>query len=141
MFLIAAAPSLAQSPATDPAPTTVGINYFDFFVLKGGPIALALIVLSVITVALAFEHELQNIVNLVESQALQTGVGKASEAKGLAALIQRRISVLVSRLEDISGRDEAREARTNVLGFFALLLEWSARADASPSNPSKGSRP
>lgn len=56
VFLIAAAPSLAQSPATDAAPTTIGINYFDFFVVKGGPIAFALIVLSVITVALAFEH-------------------------------------------------------------------------------------
>ncbi len=34
------------------------INYFDFFVRKGGPIALVLIVLSVVTIALTIEHTL-----------------------------------------------------------------------------------
>lgn len=32
------------------------IKYFDFFVVKGGPIAFGLIGLSIVTIALAIEH-------------------------------------------------------------------------------------
>ena len=56
VILMVTAPSLAQGSAAEAAPAATGINYFDFFVVKGGPIAFVLIILSVVTVALAIEH-------------------------------------------------------------------------------------
>ncbi len=53
-----AAPVVAQSTSETPAVTSADIKYFDFFVVKGGPIAYALIALSVVTFALAVEHAL-----------------------------------------------------------------------------------
>lgn len=51
-------PALAQSPDASTGPTGMDIKYFDFFVVKGGIIGYALIVLSIVTVALTVEHAL-----------------------------------------------------------------------------------
>ena len=53
-----ALPSEAQTPGEPGvADSAIGdIKYFDFFVVKGGPIAFVLIGLSIVTIALAIEH-------------------------------------------------------------------------------------
>lgn len=57
-WMIFALPATAQTeldPATMRGPD---IKYFDFFVVKGGPIAFGLIVLSIVAIALTIEHGL-----------------------------------------------------------------------------------
>lgn len=50
-------PVSAQTAVVAPdAATSAGVNYFDFFVVKGGYIAFGLIALSVVTMALTIEH-------------------------------------------------------------------------------------
>ena len=56
VILMVTAPSLAQGSAAEAASAATGINYFDFFVVKGGPIAYGLILLSIVTIALTIEH-------------------------------------------------------------------------------------
>ncbi len=51
-----ALPAAAQTESGDEAAAAESIRYFDFFVVKGGPIAFGLIVLSVVTIALTIEH-------------------------------------------------------------------------------------
>jgi biopolymer transport protein ExbB len=58
IVLAAALPALAQSGEAVPAPRAVEIKYFDFFVVKGGVIGYALILLSIVTIALTVEHAL-----------------------------------------------------------------------------------
>ena len=48
--------SVAQSPDPGEATSKAEVKYFDFFVLKGGPIGFGLIALSVVTIALAMEY-------------------------------------------------------------------------------------
>jgi len=55
LALMLAPLALAQTGAEGDA-SAVGINYFDFFVVKGGIIAFGLIGLSIVTVALTIEH-------------------------------------------------------------------------------------
>lgn len=55
MTLMLALPALAQTGVEGDA-SAAGINYFDFFVVKGGVIAFGLIGLSIITLALTIEH-------------------------------------------------------------------------------------
>lgn len=55
VLMIAALPASAQIQGGE-APAAMEIKYFDFFVVKGGPIAFGLIALSVVTVALTIEH-------------------------------------------------------------------------------------
>ena len=54
--LMAALPASAQSGPVAADGIVTDIKYFDFFVVKGGPIAFGLIVLSIVTIALAIEH-------------------------------------------------------------------------------------
>lgn len=57
LFMMVAVPAWAQSPnGPSSDATAVDIKYFDFFVVKGGPIAFVLIILSVVTIALTIEH-------------------------------------------------------------------------------------
>ncbi len=58
MFMMFGFPAFAQPTDVAGSPdTAIGeINYFDFFVQKGGPIAFGLIGLSIVTIALAIEH-------------------------------------------------------------------------------------
>jgi len=56
LAMIAAPPAAAQAGATDTAEVATGVNYFDFFVVKGGYIAFGLIALSIVTIALTIEH-------------------------------------------------------------------------------------
>ena len=54
-----ALPALAQTgtdEGADSASQAAEVKYFDFFVVKGGPIAFGLIILSVVTIALTIEH-------------------------------------------------------------------------------------
>ena len=46
----------AQSDSAGDGVTDVGVNYFDFFVVKGGYITFGLIVISIVTIALTIEH-------------------------------------------------------------------------------------
>jgi len=55
LALCLSSPALAQTGAGADA-GTAGINYFDFFVVKGGYIAFGLIGLSIVTLALTIEH-------------------------------------------------------------------------------------
>ncbi len=54
--MIMALPAAAQTGGAEAAEVTTGVNYFDFFVVKGGYIAFGLIALSVVTMALTIEH-------------------------------------------------------------------------------------
>ena len=58
VFMIFGFPALAQPTdgVSSPDNAVVEIKYFDFFVVKGGPIAFGLIALSIVTIALAIEH-------------------------------------------------------------------------------------
>jgi biopolymer transport protein ExbB len=56
LVMIFAWPAAAQTPGGEAATPTADINYFDFFVVKGGYIAFGLIALSIITIALTIEH-------------------------------------------------------------------------------------
>ncbi len=56
VVMIFAFPAVAQTGSGTGAATAVKIKYFDFFVVKGGPIAFGLIGLSVVTIALTIEH-------------------------------------------------------------------------------------
>ena len=56
VVMIFAFPVLAQTGTGADAAPTPQIKYFDFFVVKGGPIAFGLIALSVVTIALTIEH-------------------------------------------------------------------------------------
>lgn len=59
VFMILVVPAWAQTAGGSAAdPAAGGIKYFDFFVVKGGPIAFVLIALSVVTIALTIEHGL-----------------------------------------------------------------------------------
>lgn len=53
MFVL---PAQAQTGAVADAATRSEINYFDFFVVKGGYIAFGLIALSIVTISLTIEH-------------------------------------------------------------------------------------
>ncbi len=53
MFVL---PAQAQTGAVADAITQSEINYFDFFVVKGGYIAFGLIALSIVTISLTIEH-------------------------------------------------------------------------------------
>ncbi len=54
--MVMALPVAAQTGAAETAEATTGVNYFDFFVVKGGYIAFGLIALSIVTIALTIEH-------------------------------------------------------------------------------------
>jgi biopolymer transport protein ExbB len=54
--MMAALPTLAQSEPVRDTGGAADVKYFDFFVVKGGPIAFGLIILSVVTIALTIEH-------------------------------------------------------------------------------------
>ncbi len=57
VVMATALPAVAQPDASSStAATTPSVNYFDFFVVKGGYIAFGLIALSVVTLALTIEH-------------------------------------------------------------------------------------
>ncbi len=57
IVLVAALPAAAQpSPTQSESVAAPSVNYFDFFVVKGGYIAFGLIALSVVTLALTIEH-------------------------------------------------------------------------------------
>ncbi len=56
VVMMFAFPAAAQTGVETDAATGPQIKYFDFFVVKGGPIAFGLIALSVVTVALTVEH-------------------------------------------------------------------------------------
>ncbi|MCH7924130.1 MAG: MotA/TolQ/ExbB proton channel family protein [Planctomycetes bacterium] len=58
VFMIFGFPAFAQPTdgVSSPDSAIVEIKYFDFFVVKGGPIAFGLIGLSIVTIALAIEH-------------------------------------------------------------------------------------
>ncbi len=56
MLLMFALPVLAQTEPTGEAGPNAEVKYFDFFVVKGGPIAFGLIALSIVMVALTIEH-------------------------------------------------------------------------------------
>ena len=46
----------ARAQESAPAGASSAVNYFDFFVVKGGPIAFGLIALSIVTIALTIEY-------------------------------------------------------------------------------------
>lgn len=56
LLLVHSVPVLAQSPGESFSDGSADVKYFDFFVVKGGPIAFGLIALSVVTFALTIEH-------------------------------------------------------------------------------------
>ena len=56
LAFILTAPAAAQTGADPAAAPVTDVNYFDFFVVKGGYIAYGLIVLSIVTIALTIEH-------------------------------------------------------------------------------------
>lgn len=56
VVMIFAFPAAAQTGLETDAAAAPQIKYFDFFVVKGGPIAFGLIALSVVTIALTIEH-------------------------------------------------------------------------------------
>ncbi len=56
LVMIMALPAAAQTGGADQAEAATGVNYFDFFVVKGGYIAFGLIALSIVTIALTIEH-------------------------------------------------------------------------------------
>ncbi len=58
VFMMFGVPAFAQptNGVNSPDNAIVEIKYFDFFVVKGGPIAFGLIGLSIVTIALAIEH-------------------------------------------------------------------------------------
>ncbi len=53
-----AASAFAQASDSGETFANADVKYFDFFVVKGGPIAFGLIALSIVTVALTIEHAL-----------------------------------------------------------------------------------
>ena len=55
LFMVAL-PALAETKAPPDTGPTAEIKYFDFFVVKGGPIAFGLIALSIVMIALTIEH-------------------------------------------------------------------------------------
>ncbi len=56
LFLAGALPATAQTAAQSDAAVSADVKYFDFFVVKGGPIAFGLIALSIVMVSLTVEH-------------------------------------------------------------------------------------
>ena len=58
LFMIFALPVTAQTELDEAMMRGPDIKYFDFFVVKGGPIAFGLIVLSIVAIALTIEHGL-----------------------------------------------------------------------------------
>ena len=56
VLMIVAIPAWAQTQSDADAGPVVQIKYFDFFVVKGGPIAFGLILLSIVTIALTIEN-------------------------------------------------------------------------------------
>lgn len=56
IVMLTALPAMAQSVDAGDAATDSKVKYFDFFVIKGGPIGYGLILLSVVTFALTMEH-------------------------------------------------------------------------------------
>ena len=56
VFMMVVMPASAQTNAMTGAVAETEIKYFDFFVVKGGPIAFGLIALSIVTIALTIEH-------------------------------------------------------------------------------------
>ena len=56
LVLILTQPAQAQSGSAFDVGVETEINYFDFFVVKGGYIAFGLIALSIVTIALTIEH-------------------------------------------------------------------------------------
>ncbi len=56
VVMMFAFPAAAQTGIETDAVAAPQIKYFDFFVVKGGPIAFGLIALSVVTIALTIEH-------------------------------------------------------------------------------------
>lgn len=58
LLVILAGPAIGQSPGSGDDATVANVKYFDFFVVRGGPIAYGLILLSIVTIALTIEHGL-----------------------------------------------------------------------------------
>ena len=56
VLMMLAFPALAQSDAPGEEVPAAEVKYFDFFVVKGGPIAYGLIALSIVAIALTIEH-------------------------------------------------------------------------------------
>ena len=56
VLLVFALPAAGQPDSAGEGAPAPEVNYFDFFVVKGGYIAFGLIILSIITIALTIEH-------------------------------------------------------------------------------------
>ena len=58
VMLMAAAPASAQPGGGGAGPASESLNYFDFFVVKGGLIAWVIVLLSIMALALAIEYSI-----------------------------------------------------------------------------------
>ena len=58
VILMAAAPAWAQPSGGGAGPASESLNYFDFFVVKGGLIAWVIVLLSIAALALAIEYSI-----------------------------------------------------------------------------------
>ncbi len=88
VVMMAALPTLAQpGPVEDATAAAAEVKYFDFFVVKGGPIAFGLIVVSIVTIALTIEHCLSiRRATIVPSEAVRNAKALIDEKKYLDAI-------------------------------------------------------
>ncbi len=87
LSMVFALPAFAQVDSSADATAITSIKYFDFFVVKGGPIAYGLIVLSVVTIALTIEHCLSiRGATIVPPEAARRTKSLIEEGKFLEAL-------------------------------------------------------
>ena len=87
LYAMFALPATAQPNA--PALPAIGeqIKYFDFFVVKGGPIAYGLIALSIVTIALTVEHCLSiRVATMVPPEAAEQTKALIDKGKYLDAI-------------------------------------------------------
>lgn len=85
--LALAIPALAQTDGVQDAAGSAPVKYFDFFVVKGGPIAFGLIILSIVTIALTIEHCLSiRRATIVPAQVTRQAHALIEEKKYLEAL-------------------------------------------------------
>ncbi|UCC32714.1 MAG: MotA/TolQ/ExbB proton channel family protein [Phycisphaerales bacterium] len=85
--MMAVLPALAQTDSSIDAGPAAEVKYFDFFVVKGGPIAFGLIILSIVTIALTIEHCLSiRRATIVPSEAAQHAKGLIEEKNYLEAI-------------------------------------------------------
>lgn len=80
-------PALAQTEPAGAAGAAVEVKYFDFFVVKGGPIAFGLIILSIVTIALTIEHCLSiRRATIIPAEAAQQAKALINEKEYLEAI-------------------------------------------------------